>query len=79
LRLLEDLGLLPADRAKDIKAYPEVTGELHNAVEGFLALTPAKLFILSQEELFKETDQQNLPGTTAEYPNWPLKMKYRVE
>jgi len=79
LELLEDLGLLSGDCGKDVKAYPEVTGELQNAVVGFLALTPAKLFILSQEDLFKETDQQNLPGTTAEYPNWSLKMRYTVE
>ncbi len=45
----------------------------------FLALTPGKLFILSQEDLFKETEQQNLPGTTVEYPNWSTKMKYTVE
>ncbi|MCK4729306.1 MAG: 4-alpha-glucanotransferase [Desulfobacterales bacterium] len=79
LGLLQELGLLPGDCSIDVNAYPEVTGELQNAVVGFLALTPAKLFILSQEDLFKETDQQNLPGTTAEYPNWSLKMKYTLE
>ena len=79
LKLLQNLRLLPQDCARDIGAYPEVTGELHNAVVGFLALTPAKLFVLSQEDLFKETDQQNLPGTTKEYPNWSLKMKYEIE
>lgn len=77
--LLQDLKLLPEHYHCDQKAHPEVTGELHNAIVGFLALTPAKLFILSQEDLFKETDQQNLPGTTVEYPNWSLKMKYTVE
>ena len=35
--------------------------------------------MLSQEDLFKDTDQQNLPGTTDGYPNWSLKMKYKVE
>ncbi|MBW2330996.1 MAG: 4-alpha-glucanotransferase [Deltaproteobacteria bacterium] len=79
LGLLQELGLLPGHCSADVNTYPEVTGELHNAVVGFLALTPAKLFILSQEDLFKETDQQNLPGTTAEYPNWSLKMKYTLE
>jgi 4-alpha-glucanotransferase len=79
LGVLRELSLLPGHCSTDVKAYPEVTGELQNAVVGFLALTPAKLFILSQEDLFKERDQQNLPGTTAEYPNWSLKMKYRVE
>jgi 4-alpha-glucanotransferase len=77
LALLEDLSLMPAHLDKN--AYPEVTGEIHNAVVGFLAMTPAKLFILSQEDLFKETEQQNLPGTTVEYPNWSVKMRYTVE
>ena len=26
-----------------------------------------------------ETLQQNLPGTTAEYPNWSRKMKWSLE
>ena len=75
--LLQDLGLLPQEGG--LEAYPEVSGQLHNAVVGFLALKPAKLFILSQEDLFKVTDQQNLPGTTVEYPNWSVKAKYTVE
>ena len=79
LRLSKDLGLLAEHCSEDPKAYPKVTSEIHNAVVGFLALTPAKLFVLSQEDLFKDTDQQNLPGTTSEYPNWSLKMKYRLE
>jgi 4-alpha-glucanotransferase len=27
----------------------------------------------------KESAQQNLPGTTAEYPNWSRKMLWSVE
>ena len=26
-----------------------------------------------------ETLQQNLPGTTAEYPNWSRKMRWSIE
>jgi 4-alpha-glucanotransferase len=33
---------------------------------------------LNQEDLTKETEQQNLPGSTAEYPNWRRKMKWSV-
>jgi len=46
---------------------------------GFLASTPSKLMVLNQEDLLKETEQQNLPGSTAEYPNWRRKMKCTVE
>jgi 4-alpha-glucanotransferase len=62
-----------------VRAVPELTPELHNAIVGFLASTPSDLFVLNQEDLFKDTEQQNLPGTTAEHPNWRHKMKYKLE
>ena len=79
LKLFKELGLLPGHCSTDINDYPQITGDLHNAVVGFLAMTPSKLFILGQQDLFKETEQQNLPGTTIEYPNWSLKTKYILE
>jgi 4-alpha-glucanotransferase len=79
LDVMFSLKLLPAwfpPRATDV---PEFTGELHNAAVGFLASTPSELMVLSIEDLFKQTDQQNLPGTTAQYPNWRGKVRYSVE
>jgi len=35
--------------------------------------------VLNQEDLTKETEQQNLPGTTWQYPNWRRKMRFTVE
>lgn len=73
------LKLMPdwfSRRAEDTR---EFTGELHYAAVGFLALTPSELMVLNQEDLFKDTDQQNLPGTTTQYPNWRHKMQYTVE
>ena len=58
------------------RKYP--TGDLHRAIVEFLSGTPSKLFVLNQEDIFKDTDQQNLPGTTAEYPNWRHKMKFAL-
>jgi len=46
---------------------------------GYLASVPSMILLLNQEDFTKETDQQNLPGSTAEYPNWQHKMKVRVE
>jgi 4-alpha-glucanotransferase len=48
-------------------------------VIGFLAQTPSQLLAVNQEDLTKETAQQNLPGTTWQYPNWGRKMRYTVE
>ena len=57
----------------------ELTDELHSAIIGFLLSTPAKLAIISQEDLFRDGRQQNLPGTVLEYPNWSTKMNYTLE
>jgi 4-alpha-glucanotransferase len=79
LDLLHRLKLLPDRCPRDAAQVPELGGELHNAIVGFLMSTPSMLLLLNQEDLFKETEQQNLPGTTAEYPNWRRKMKYDSE
>lgn len=76
---LHDLHLLPDWFPRDQARVPELAGELHNAIVGFLASTPSKLMVLNQEDLLKETEQQNLPGSTSEYPNWRRKMKCTVE
>ncbi len=79
LDLLRRLGLLPETFPRNAADVPELTGELHNAVIGFLASTPSQLLLVNQEDLTKEVQQQNLPGTTWQYPNWSRKMKFTVE
>jgi len=79
LDALFEAGLLPdwfARRASDV---PELVGELHSAIVGFMAQTPSMLLLLNQEDLTKEIEQQNLPGSTWQYPNWRRKMKFSVE
>jgi 4-alpha-glucanotransferase len=78
LDALFSLDLLPNWFPPSAEDTPEFTGELHNAAVGFLAITPSELMVLSGEDLFKQTEQQNLPGTTAEYPNWRGKLRYSV-
>ena len=46
---------------------------------GFVLSTPCALAVINQEDLTGETDQQNLPGSTWQYPNWRRKMKVAVE
>jgi len=72
-------GLLPEWFPRDAAEVPELTGELHNAAIGFLARTPSMLMLVNQEDLTKEIDQQNLPGSTWQYPNWRRKMRFSVE
>jgi 4-alpha-glucanotransferase len=79
LDLLHSEGLIPDGYPRNAVEIPELDGVLHNASIGFLAQTRSALLLLNQEDLTKETEQQNLPGSTAQYPNWRRKMKWDVE
>jgi 4-alpha-glucanotransferase len=76
---LKRAGLLAAEFPSEAADWPELTGELHYAVIGYLVSTPSQLMLLNQEDLTKEPDQQNLPGTTWEYPNWRRKSRFSLE
>lgn len=79
LDVLVRLELVRPDLPRDAADYPELTGELHNAIVGFLAMTPSQLLAINQEDLTKEVHQQNLPGSTWQYPNWGRKMRFTIE
>jgi 4-alpha-glucanotransferase len=79
LNLLFESNLLPPNLPHSASSYPELTGDLHNAIVGFLALTPSQLLAINEEDFTKETAQQNLPGTTSQYPNWGRKMRFTLE
>jgi 4-alpha-glucanotransferase len=79
LDVLFSSNLLPPSVPRDAALIPELTGELHNAIIGFLASTPSMLLVVNQEDLSKEAEQQNLPGTTWQHPNWSRKMKFTLE
>jgi 4-alpha-glucanotransferase len=79
LDVLFRCGLLAPELPREATSYPELTADLHNAIIGFLALTPSELLAINGEDLTKETAQQNLPGTTWQYPNWGRKMRFTLE
>ncbi len=72
-------GLLPPSYSRRADEIPDLTGELHYAIIGFLAKTPSVLWLINQEDMTKEPAQQNLPGTTSEYPNWSRKMNWSLK
>ncbi len=71
--------LLPENYPRDASQITSLDGDLHNAIVAFLAQVPSLILLLNQEDFTKETEQQNLPGTTSEYPNWQRKMRVTVE
>ncbi len=78
LDLLHSESLLPSRYTHDASSVTSLDGDLHNAVIGFLAQVPSMILLLNQEDLTKETAQQNLPGSTSQYPNWQRKMHIPV-
>ncbi len=79
LDVLHQEHLLPEHYGRDAGILQEVDGDLHNAVIAFLAQVPSLLLLLNGEDFTKEENQQNLPGSTSEYPNWQRKMKVCIE
>lgn len=66
------------DEKTRLDAVLEATGFAGDPI-GFLLSTPCTLAVVNQEDLTGETEQQNLPGSTWQYPNWRRKMKIPVE
>ena len=78
-------ALLDALRAAEI-ALPAGFGAdspyddtLDHAVHAFLARTNAALAVAQLDDLTRERDQVNLPGTTDQYPNWRRKLSMTLE
>ncbi|MFQ5816643.1 MAG: 4-alpha-glucanotransferase [Terriglobia bacterium] len=44
-----------------------------------LAASPARAVVVNLEDLWLETQSQNVPGTGAERPNWRLKARHALE
>ncbi len=54
--------------------YTHWSDAIRDACLAYLAQSPAMLLAINHEDLTGERAQQNLPGTTAQYPNWARKM-----
>jgi 4-alpha-glucanotransferase len=79
LAALKGRGLLPDGEA----CQPDVDGscplELREAVLTYLAQSEAALLEVRLEEIFGVPEQQNLPGTHKEHPNWRVKLPLTLE
>jgi 4-alpha-glucanotransferase len=82
------LGFLsPRDAAARKKQRRRVRGALRAALgrnirEGcmqFLAKSKAGIVLLNLEDLWGETDPQNIPATRSEHANWRRRLRYSME
>jgi 4-alpha-glucanotransferase len=69
LEALREMQLLPEG---DFWAWSD---QVRDACLAYLSQSPATLLAINHEDLTGEPFQQNLPGTTAQHPNWGRKMK----
>jgi 4-alpha-glucanotransferase len=76
---LVELGLLTPDEAAALLAQGGGDLRLLNGVLGLLASTPCELLSINQEDVSLEPEQQNLPGSTWQHPNWRRKGKFSLE
>jgi 4-alpha-glucanotransferase len=49
------------------------------ACQAYLARSPADIVLVNLEDLWGETEPQNVPGTYHERPNWRRKARYSFE
>lgn len=71
VRFLEGCGYLKGDR--------EDVSVIMRAWLSFLADSPAQVLLVNMEDLWLETEQQNVPGVVEGYPSWHRKARYDLE
>lgn len=80
----ERLAALREEMAGFLRSRGEDRGEVgwREVVRGFLehlAASPARMLLVNLEDLWGETEPQNVPGTSAERPNWRRKARLTLE
>lgn len=65
-----DRGLLWSTIGQGERPAPDDPAPVVEAALAHVARSPALLAVAPMEDLLAETEQQNLPGTTSEHPNW---------
>src|SRR3990167_3077064 len=79
LLALQAAGLLPEGMEIEPGGAPELTPTLAEAIHAFVAMAPSRVMMVPLEDALGVTEQANLPGTTAEHPNWRRKLPENIE
>lgn len=79
LLALEHQQLLPEGLGSDPVKVPEMTQELACAIHRYLARAASQVMTIQMEDVFLQTEQVNLPGTSEQYPNWQRKLTLSLE
>jgi 4-alpha-glucanotransferase len=79
LEALVDENLLPPSLALADVDHAEWTPRLAEAIQLFLSRAPSLLLMIQLDDLANELHQANVPGSTAEYPNWRRRIARPIE
>ena len=79
LSALRAKNLIPDDFPEDPAMIPRMTPQLCNAIYRYLAKTSCRLVLVSLDDIIGTLDQQNLPGTVDQHPNWIQKTPLTLE
>jgi len=82
VRLLDALahaGRLSVDADVEVLARGPLSAALVEAIHGWLAACPSRLMMVQPEDWLGVVEQNNLPGTVDEHPNWRRKLPLTVE
>lgn len=74
-----DRGLLWSTIGQGERPAPDDPDPVVTAALEHVASSPALLAIAPLEDLLGEAEQQNLPGTTSEHPNWRRRLEAPLE
>ncbi|UCH86252.1 MAG: 4-alpha-glucanotransferase [Dehalococcoidia bacterium] len=78
-RLLKQSFLALLKRRGLLKGADDDERDVLRACLAFLSASPARVVLVSLENLWLETRPQNVPGTSDEHPNWRRKAYYALE
>jgi 4-alpha-glucanotransferase len=89
LAVKAELGINPGETSEERKKSRLALAEAltkrgqqsfeFSSVARYLADTPARLLMISMEDVLEIKQQVNLPGTINEYPNWRLRLPVLME
>lgn len=78
LQALRGQGLLPDGINPDnIDGHP-MSAQLIAALHAYIARSPASILLVQIDDLMREAEQVNLPGTVFERPNWRRRLSMGV-
>lgn len=79
IRTLADLGELPAGIDPQANTAPEFSRDIMERFSYYLALSAAQITGFQLEDFMMIDSPVNVPGTSAEYPNWRRRLTQTID